>query len=259
MRTVLALYALVLGQPMLLLRLGGIMMAILVVYELAFFPVIESLFGADGRTVSLQVLEENRLRLTIGFIVFGIIVIWLTTMVAVRWHRYMLLGPASYRFFDVTFGGREWRFVGNGILVGLLAYLVFWGATLLLGLIGSGLVVSAPLAVKYVGPLIELIAMLPALYVVGRCGLVFPATAIGQPMRIRDSWTATQGRGATIAGLLVAMALPAIVVQLIPFEIEPFSALPGWLVSVAGAFARTFFLLITTALWASALSHAYRT
>ncbi|MEM8586492.1 MAG: hypothetical protein AAGG65_00420 [Pseudomonadota bacterium] len=103
-----------------------------------------------------------------------------------------------------------------------------------------------------------ILASLPGLYVVGRCSLVFPAIALGFRMRIRDSWNETRGHGLRIFLLLVAMSIPAVVGSEVTVHIVPSTDFPIWLTTVIRTLVGTFFVLITTALWASALSHAYR-
>ena len=261
MKTVLTLYARVLGKPMLLLRLGGLMMVIMVGYQVALLLAVESLGVADDQQAAQQAIEENWLRIVLGGVVLAVLYIWLTTTFAVRWHRYALLGQSSYRFLDATFGRRGWHFVWNLFLISCLASLVVFPFGLILGLVvissvSSNSIPTGQTLIVLNGLMV--LVTLPGLYVVGRCSLVFPAIALGFRMRVRDSWDETRGHGLRIFLLLVAMSIPAVIGSEVTVRIVPSTGLPLWLTTAIRAFVGTFFVLITTALWASALSHAYQ-
>ncbi|MEM8586491.1 MAG: hypothetical protein AAGG65_00415 [Pseudomonadota bacterium] len=84
MKTVLTLYARVLGQPLLLLRLGGLMMAIIVGYQVALLVTLESLGVTHDQQAAQQVIQQNWLRFALGVVVLVVLYIWLTTVFAVR-------------------------------------------------------------------------------------------------------------------------------------------------------------------------------
>lgn len=261
MKTVLTLYARVLGQPLLLLRLGGLMMAIIVGYQVALLVTLESLGVTHDQQAAQQVIQQNWLRFALGVVVLVVLFIWLTTMFAVRWHRYALLGQSNYRFLDATFGKRGWNFVWNSFLISSLASVVVFPFAVALGFTIITSVAIDPTQTRQTLLILNglmILASLPGLYVVGRCSLVFPAIALGFRMRIRDSWNETRGHGLRIFLLLVAMSIPAVVGSEVTVHIVPSTDLPIWLTTVIRTLVGTFFVLITTALWASALSHAYR-
>lgn len=265
MKTVLMLYARVLGQPLLLLRLGGLMMVILVGYVVAVVLAVESLvrFPVDPDDLQRlqQSLEQNQLQILLGSIVFAMLYVWLMVMFAVRWHRYALLGQSNYRFFDATFGRRGWCFIWKSILIGLLSFVVALPFALVFAFAVVPVLTSTWVPTSATVLLLTaawMLITLPALYVVGRSSLVFPAIALGFRMRIRDSWDETRGHGLRILLLLVAMSIPTIVGSQVTVGIVPSSGLPLWLTTAIGAFVGVLFVLITTALWASALSHAYQ-
>lgn len=258
MKNVLGLYAGVLGQPLLLLRLGGLMLTILVVYQIALSLMLESLILQDGPGVSQQTFDQNWLRIILGMLVYGIISIWLTTMFAIRWHRYALLGQSTYRFLDITFGQREWRFVWMSIQIGLLAGFVFFIMWIAFATLFGSTLVNDPANAGRLLILFLFLYLVPASYVIGRSALVYPATALGVHMRLRESWTKTKGHGLRIMVLLIAMTVPALISSELAIEIIPDGGLPLWLTTAIGTFVQTLFLLITTALWSSTFSYAYR-
>ena len=258
MKTVLTLYAGVLGQPGLLLRLGGLMMVILVIYQTALTLLLDSLYVPGNQGQTQQAFFENWPRLVLGFVVYGVIIVWLTTIFAIRWHRYVLLGQHTYSAFDVTFAGREWRFVWNSVVVGLiigLAMVVFFlGVRIVFSFVGA----VSPSALAFLNVTAFVLLLLFVNYFIGRFCLVFPATALGVPMRVRDSWYKTREGGKRVMLLLTAMSLPNLIAPELAFLLLQPGAVPEWLATAVGTFLQVFFLLITTALYASTFSYTYR-
>lgn len=261
MKTLLKIYAGVLGQPALLLRLGGLMMVLLVGYQIAMLLAFGSLLDSSNLRALELAVQQNATRIVLGVFVYWVLYIWLTTMFAIRWHRYILLGESRYRFLDAAFGKRGWRFVWKSVLIGLVAVvavLPFWLFIVLLGVPAFMDSRSSVEQITTVVNVLTLVCFLPGLYVFGRCAMVFPATSLGVTMGIGDSWHATRGHGLRILGLLIAMSIPAIVGSEISVRIVPSEGLPIWLTTAVATLIGVFFVLITTALWASVLSHAYK-
>jgi hypothetical protein len=77
-------------------------------------------------------------------------------------------------------------------------------------------------------------------------------------MHIKGSWAATSGQGWRIAALLIAMTVPVLISSELAIEVIPLGGLPTWLAAAIDTFVQTVFLLITTALWSSTFSYAYR-
>ncbi len=258
MKTVLTLYAGVLGQPGLLLRLGGLMMIILVIYQIALTLLLDSLYVPDNQGQTQQAFVDNWPRLVLGFVVYGVIIVWLTTIFAIRWHRYVLLGQKTYSVLDVTFAGREWRFVWNSIIIALiigLAMVVFFVAV---RIVFSLVAAISPSLFMFLNFAALVVLLLFVNYFIGRFCLVFPATALGVPMRVRDSWHKTWDSGIRVMLLLTAMSLPNLIAPEIAFYLLQPGTVPAWLATAVGTFIQVFFLLITTALYASTFSYTYR-
>ena len=115
----------------------------------------------------------------------------LFTLFAVTCHRLVL---ADFRPGGVAMPGwsaREVRFLLFVISLWIV-YLVLWWVTLLVG---------ANVWPRFAGDvgeslqLIEAAAKLPALYVIARLALVFPATAIDRWPDLRWAWRASRGNG----------------------------------------------------------------
>jgi len=257
MKTILKIYASVLGQPGLLLRLGGLMMVILVIYQTALTLFLGSLHVPGDLGETQQALMENWQRLALGFVVYGVIAVWLTTIFAIRWHRNVLLGQDRYSLLDVTFGSREWRFVWNSIIIalitGIATVIFFTVARLVFSILAS---VTSLFSVMQVA--LWLSILLFANYLIGRLSLVFPAVALGVPMRVRDSWHKTWDEGVRVMWLLTAVSLPALIAPELVFQLLGPSGLPPWISTAITTFVQVFFLLITTALFAGTFSYTYQ-
>jgi hypothetical protein len=119
------------------------------------------------------------------------------------WHRFTLL-PRNQALptMGFTFTLREVRFFGYLLLMTLsfsIPFIVF-GAT-------------AP-AVGSAAVLFFFAAVVAVLLLWARLGLVFPAAAVGDPVKLADSWQITQGNGWRIFWLMILVSLPFAAVML---------------------------------------------
>src|SRR5690242_8619444 len=109
-RSIGAAYAFVFTQPVRLLRTGGIWLAIFALYALWL-----ALPGTTARPTSLaDALRHGAIGIAVLlFYLFGL------TSFAVAWHRAVLLDEDRPWLSALRFRRREWRFLGNGLLVAL--------------------------------------------------------------------------------------------------------------------------------------------
>jgi len=125
-------------------------------------------------------------------------------LMAVLWHRHVLLDRDGADT-DIRPGmGLYWRYIWRAIVLGfaqLLAAVPIGLAMMLLG----GLVGSSPAALTMIG----LAAGVAFLWVALRLSLVLPAAAMGRIMSVRESWEVT----APLAGALWALAVLLAVVS----------------------------------------------
>jgi hypothetical protein len=244
MDAILPLYAQVLGQPGLLLRLTGMLLVILVAMDIAFQQYI---FQFTPAALQAQMQQGDA---TLWLLLFAqlVVTVWVSTMYAVRWHRYMLLGHEEYGFADVAPRGRDWRYFGMGLLVGLL--------------IGLAFALLSTLAAAALGqvniPVIIGLGLLIA-YVCARICLIFPGIAIDSGLTLNDSWRYTEGNGLRIVLLFIVMTLPVgllaqAVSGFVPLSIPSLPLVSALIQSIV----INVFFLINVALGQSALSHAYK-
>lgn len=132
-------------------------------------------------------------------IVLGIIA-W--CWAAVGWHRYVLLEEPAMGILPRWIGSRVFAYLGRVIVVGLVLVLALFGAGFVVGLI----VTIAPLPL--VGGLLGLGLVIFASWLFVRIGLVLPAAALGEPLRIGESWAETR----PVSGAIV---LPIIVIGVV--------------------------------------------
>ncbi len=185
------------------------------------------------------------------FVVMAIVGFCIQTMVAVGWHRAVLLGEShAERRFHLRFGRNE------------LLYTVVAVVLLLFFAMGMGMLPAAmemngsdiPLALFFLaGPIL-------ATLVVSRLSLILPAVAIGKSYDIRDSWQASQGNGARLAALYLLVGVPLAAAQfLMPLLMSSVAALGlGGIADVVTSFVGTLVMLILLCTLVSAMSLAYR-
>ncbi len=126
-------------------------------------------------------------------------------MVAVAWHRAVLLGegPGSRRVY-LRCGRRELLYGATAVFFALC---FFTGATLL------SVVAAAPLGG---GPLlvpIYLAGLAAALVAVARSMLILPAIALGRGLDLAASWRATRGQSLRATATLVLACLPLVATE----------------------------------------------
>lgn len=110
-------------------------------------------------------------------------------VLAVNTHRLYLLGPnksASSKF--VVWGRRETQFLSR------LLVLVIGGSLLVLGLV-------------WVAPIIGLLGYIFISYVGARLSLVFPATAIDDPLTFSGSWELSNKHQFLIVGIVLGVPI----------------------------------------------------
>jgi hypothetical protein len=127
------------------------------------------------------------------------------TLFAVTCHRLVLLAP---RMPAARWSWRESRFLFWVVTLWLIYLVVWW----------LGLLVAANTWWRggdVVGwtKVIEFVASIPALYLIARLSLVFPATAIDRPAGLRWAWRMSRGNGWRL--VVVVTVLPWLVSHLV--------------------------------------------
>ena len=116
--------------------------------------------------------------------------------IAVGWHRYILLDEMPGTIVPPFRGDRILAYFGNTLLVGLIAGAVGLVVFVPLVFIAAGIARGGG-AVSYLLILVSLVGYFFAAVLVYRVSLILPASAIGKPITISESWAATRGSGGT--------------------------------------------------------------
>jgi hypothetical protein len=124
----------------------------------------------------------------------GQLVIVSMAVIGVRCCQFNALGPASLpRAWGLSWSWRETRFLGWIWVMFVVGPLAVLAVAYVMNTLGGG------------RPLLVLLAI-AAYYVFVRLSLVFPASAVGPRLKLKDSWRLTRANGRRLA-LLPALAL----------------------------------------------------
>ena len=178
-------------------------------------------------------------------VMFGILLA-AYSLVTVNWLRFVLLGPMAAVGVGLNVGGPHWRyllsFIGLVLVGSLVLMVASMPASLLPGVIGQIAVIAI-----FIGTLLAGMRFIPYLV----------SIAVGQPMRLQESWAIARGNAVSL--------LVALVLAWVPFMIGLY-VVSGILVVVGFAQAAPVATLFITALvqvvgWtgqAGVLATAYR-
>jgi len=151
---------------------------------------------------------------TLAAVVF---LFWSVSLVAIVWHRYILLeeipqGVIPYRK-DFRIGRYFWLGVGISLLAALVVGLVSgilamaFGPLFMSSIQSSGMVGAAFLMGLVTGTIVAVLYL--------RMALVLPAVALDDNLTIGQAWEATSGHTREIIGLALALAFINMVVPMV--------------------------------------------
>lgn len=175
--------------------------------------------------------------------------LFLWPIIAVAWHRFILIGDAAPGSFHLNFGKREARFLMISIFLGLLV---------MPGLLVSGMTAavndpSLGASVSLLG-FLGLILLMVGIYYFVRLLLLLPAVAVDEPINARLILERTRGNFWRLLALTILASLPLLVVFFIIASIAVVFALPPLVLFVFTATVGVFFMIVNVAV----LSIAYR-
>lgn len=177
-----------LGEMLRLIWLPG-----LLYLSLSYIPA--RLFLALGMMASIVVVFAASL------------ILW--SIIAVAWHRYILMGDLPPGRFHLKFGRRESRFLMVSIAVGLL---VIPGFLLMLFTMAVHLKQATVFSAS-VFILLSLLLLAVGLFFAARLSPLLPASAVDDPVNARFVLRATQGNSWRIAAAFACVLVPAFVSQ----------------------------------------------
>ena len=175
--------------------------------------------------------------------------LFLWPIIAVGWHRFVLIGDAAPGRFHLNFGRREARYLMVSILLGLLAT-----PGLLIASISA--VPSEPslgMAGSLIGFLGILLLMVGIYYYV-RLLLLLPAVAVDEPVNTRLILERTRGNFWRLVALVVIAGMPLFIIVFVLASLVVLFDLPPFIVFIAAAGVSVFFMIVVVAV----LSIAYR-
>ncbi|QQA42834.1 hypothetical protein [Pelagovum pacificum] len=146
--------------------------------------------------------------------------------VAVAWHRFVLLEEYPGAVPTTPFPAVR-TYVGRSLLIGVLILLVMVPSMFVLSLVLTPLMmVNQLLGISVFTILLSLVTS----YVSLRWALVLPAAAIGDSMKLSESWSRTAKLSNQILGVALLLALLNFVLGLLAV---PFGALGGQVIGIA--------------------------
>ncbi|KAB7740453.1 hypothetical protein F2P47_07955 [Parvibaculum sedimenti] len=175
--------------------------------------------------------------------------LFLWPIIAVAWHRFILLGDAAPGAFHLHFGRREARFLMVSIFLGLLMLPGYIMAALTVAM-NEGAANPSLSLVAFLG----LIALLVAVYYFTRLLLLLPGVAVDEPIDPRLILERTRGNFWRLVLLMLLATLPIGVAFVVIGTVMLSLGLPTLIVFVLAAVFYIFFAIVGVAV----LSIAYR-
>ena len=187
-----------------------------------------------------QIPEEVLLATGLNFAILFVVFSW----VAIEWHRFALGGVRLPSIFPTWNGARMLRYLGQVILLGvMIAFAVAFPFAIVIGIFQAIGLASAT-------AFLPLVMIWVAYYVIYRAGMVLPAAALDQPLRLRDSMNMTKDMAGPLWGLAgLQLAISVFFMMLV--QILPAQSIVGVVVS---GVVQWFLVLLS----ASLLSSVYK-
>lgn len=156
--------------------------------------------------------EEAAAMVSLGLfsLVAMVVYIVVASWVAVTWHRFILL--AEYPSTVPSMAGKPiGAYIGRSIVLGLLLVVIAIPVFLVFGLLAGPLMAASPLL--FGGLIGVLLGGILGFFWL-RLGLTLPATAIGEKLGIKDSWSQTGPMSSVIFGVALLLMLLNFVIGL---------------------------------------------
>ncbi len=181
----------------------------------------------------------------IGFLLIVVANLFVIIWIFVAWHRFVLLEEYPRGWIPPLKTNYILQYFTQGMKVIAIAFLVSFSVSLAL-LVVLVFLTNASLAPRAVLNLPPLVSAFISFFVVFRLGLAFPATAIGQVLKIKDVIKLTSGKIGTLLFLAIiqifGMLLTSAVIGGVAITLPAFSIATEVLVQL-------FFSLIYVSIW----------
>lgn len=173
--------------------------------------------------------------------------LFLWPIIAVAWHRFILMGEAPAGTYQINFGQREARFLMVSFFLVLLMLPGFFIVTITAGLQDMG--PSASL-IGFAGVLVAFVGI----YFLVRLLLLLPAVAIDEPINARLILERTRGNFWRLVALCILSSLPLILAYWLIMYVFIAANLPLFIPLFLSSLLSIFFAIVNVAI----LSIAYR-
>lgn len=134
-----------------------------------------------------------------GILVMSVVLLAAYSMVTVNWLRFVLLGPMAAVGLGLNIGGPHWRYLISFVGLVLLGSLVMAVASMPASLLGIG------------GQVVMIAVFIVVLLVGARLIPYLVSIAVGQPMRLQESWAIARGNAVSLVVALVMAWVPFMV------------------------------------------------
>ncbi|MBY6140171.1 hypothetical protein KUV26_12050 [Leisingera daeponensis] len=187
---------------------GPVLIGVAVVFALLASAGLPMTLMGDQQALS-QALAAGSFGLTLlaVFLTIVAVQIW----VFVSWHRFVLLEEYPSGLLPAFRGDRMLAYVGNALLIFLVALAVMIPAGVIAALVGG---IAGEGGAAVIALVIILFALFTAVAIY-RLTPILPAAAIGQPLKLRDAWDKTRGTTGTIMLLVVLLGLFNVLLQVV--------------------------------------------
>jgi hypothetical protein len=168
------------------------------------------------------------------------------SLMTVNWLRFVLLGPMAAVGIGLNVGGAHWRYLLTFVGMGLAASLVMMVASMPVSLL-PGVTAQIALIAVFIAMLLAGMRFLPYLV----------SIAVGQPMKLRESWAIARGNAVSLLVALVLAWIPFVIVQSVVVGILDFAGFTD-AAPVATLFIGALFQVASWVGQAGVLATAYR-
>jgi hypothetical protein len=175
--------------------------------------------------------------------------LFLWPIIAVAWHRFILIGDAAPGKFHLQFGRREGRF----LLVSFFLLLLFMpGFVIAMATTEFSDPAAGPTGslIGFVG----LLLLMVGIYYFVRLSLLLPAVAVDEPINARLVLERTRNNFWRLVALILLTSLPIVIFFWLVAQLAAAIGLPGIVPLVVYAVVYVFFAIVNVAV----LSVAYR-
>jgi len=208
-----------------------------------------SFFGFGLKLDFISQLEQGRDSNAGAAIMFTLLAVIVMTVVfawiAVAWHRFVLL--EQYPGMLPAFKGQPiGAYIGKTLVLSLLVALVVFVVAFVIGLL-TALTASMGLAI-FLGVVLGFVVS----YLWLRIGLVLPATALREPLKVSESMAATKPMAGTIFGASAILAILNFVASLIIGQVYDFADIIAFVLDVA---ANWVFLMVGISILTTLYGH----